>query len=110
MGRTGRRGSSSCCVTGGRRRKARRSESDELLRVYAPDQAPAVEQVDLRGAVGNEANLLQQRLERKVGLPAESGADRSDQILEAPDRGALAPEVVEHHDVAARLDHPLHLA
>src|SRR5688572_15866040 len=106
----GRSRRSSCCDAAGRSWRVRSSSGGEsLLRVDALDQAPPVEQIDLGGDLGDEAHLLEQGLEWKVRLPPEPRAHGSDQILQAPDHRALAPEVIQEHDMAPWLHHALHL-
>src|SRR5262245_59342836 len=57
-----------------RRSTAEAPPGAPLLTVDALDEAPAVEEVHLRGDLGGEANLAQERLERQVRLPAEPRA------------------------------------
>src|SRR5262245_53522754 len=59
-----------------------RRNKQRLLMIHASDQAPAVEQVDLRQDFRFQSDLIQQRIEGKIALPPESCADGRDEILE----------------------------
>src|SRR2546425_1153850 len=58
---------------------------------------------------GHEADLPQQRGHREIRLPAEAGTDRRHHVLEEARVTALAAEVIQDDDDAARLHHTAHL-